>query len=166
WNFGDGSAVSTAQNPSHTYNKAGTYTAKLTVTDGSSPAKTASSSVSITATPIAGTPPGPPTGLAGRPGNGQVSLSWTAPADNGGVNISSYRVYRGTTSGGGTLVTTGGCGGLGAVTSCTDTGLTNGQKYFYKVSAVNAIGEGNKSTEASATPTSGSCPSAQLLGNP
>jgi hypothetical protein len=51
------------------------------------------------------------------------------------------------------------------VTSCTDTGLTNGQRYFYEVSAVNALGEGNKSSEATATPTSGSCPAAQLLGN-
>src|SRR5215472_13697363 len=84
WNFGDGSAVSTAQNPSHTYNNAGTYTATLTVTDSSSPAKTASSSVSISATPIAGTPPGPPTGLTASPGNGQVSLRWTPPANNGG----------------------------------------------------------------------------------
>jgi len=31
---------------------------------------------------------------------------------------------------------------------------------------VNALGEGNKSNEATATPTSGSCPAAQLLGNP
>src|SRR5581483_7409257 len=32
WNFGD-SSTSTSQNPSHTYNAAGTYTATLTVTD-------------------------------------------------------------------------------------------------------------------------------------
>jgi PKD repeat protein len=167
WNFGDGSATSTAQNPSHTYTTAGTYTAKLTVTDSASPAKTASSTVSITASPIAGTPPGPPTGLTAAPGNGQVSLSWTPPVNNGGVAISGYKVYRGTTSGGETLVTTGGCSAVsGTATSCTDTGLTNGQKYFYEVSAVNAIGEGNKSNEASATPTSGTCTAAQLLGNP
>ncbi|OLB77818.1 MAG: hypothetical protein AUI14_14985 [Actinobacteria bacterium 13_2_20CM_2_71_6] len=73
-------------------------------------------------------------------------------------------MYRGTASGGETLLTSGGCGNLGAVLSCTDTGLTNGQPYFYKVSAVNAIGEGPQSTEASATPTG--CASAQLLRNP
>jgi len=165
WNFGDGSAASTAQNPSHTYNTAGTYTATLTVTDSSSPAQTATSNVTITASPIAGTPPGPPTGLTAAPGNGQVSLSWQAPASNGGVNITSYRVYRGTSSGGETLVTSGGCSGLGAVLSCTDTGLTNGRAYFYKVSAVNAIGEGALSNEATATPVGG-CAPAQLLGNP
>jgi PKD repeat protein len=33
WDFGDGSAHSSAQNPSHTYSTGGSYSAKLTVTD-------------------------------------------------------------------------------------------------------------------------------------
>ena len=37
--------------------------------------------------------------------------------------------------------------------SFIDTGLTNGTTYFYKVSAVNAAGEGAQSSEVSATPT-------------
>ncbi|WP_427895355.1 PKD domain-containing protein [Kribbella sp. GL6] len=166
WNFGDGSAASSAQNPSHTYTTAGTYTATLTVTDSSSPAKTATATVSVTASPIAGTPPDAPTGLTATAGNGQASLKWTAPANNGGVAITSYKVYRGTSSGSETPVTSGGCSGLGVVLTCTDTGLTNGQAYYYKVSAVNSIGEGAQSAEATATPTSGSCTTQQLLGNP
>ncbi|MBV9856541.1 MAG: PKD domain-containing protein, partial [Streptosporangiaceae bacterium] len=47
WKFGDGS-TSTAQNPSHTYSAAGTYTATLTVTDSASPAHTATSTVTVT----------------------------------------------------------------------------------------------------------------------
>lgn len=35
WNFGDGSAVSTEENPIHAFANAGTYTVKLTVTAGS-----------------------------------------------------------------------------------------------------------------------------------
>ncbi len=34
WDFGDGSAISTQQNPQHTYSGGGTYTAVLTVSDG------------------------------------------------------------------------------------------------------------------------------------
>jgi PKD repeat protein len=165
WNFGDGT-TSTAQNPTHTYSTAGTYTATLTVTDSSSPAKTATSSVTITADPVQATVPGAPTGLTATGGSGQVSLSWTPPSSNGGENITSYKVYRGTSSGNETLLTSGGCSGLGAVTSCTDTGLTNGTTYYYKVTAVNGVGEGPQSNEASATPSSGGCTAKQLLGNP
>jgi thermitase len=96
------------------------------------------------------TAPGAPT-LTATAGNAQVSLSWTAPGD-GGSAITSYKVYRGTTSGGEALVTSGGCSGLGNVLSCTDGGLTNGQAYYYQVSAVNGVGEGSRSAERSATP--------------
>ncbi|MEO6702796.1 MAG: PKD domain-containing protein, partial [Jatrophihabitantaceae bacterium] len=165
WNFGDGSAVSTAQNPSHSYTATCTCTATLTVTDSSTPTKkSASSSLTITDSPIAGTPPGPPTGLTASAGNTQAALSWTAPASNGGVAITGYRVYRGTSPGTETLLISGGCNGLGPVLSCTDTGLTNGQTYYYKVTAVNSIGEGALSNEASVQPVS-SC-AGQLLGNP
>jgi PKD repeat protein/plastocyanin len=47
WDFGDGSAASTEQNPSHTYAQAGDYTAKLTVSDGEG--GTATRNVQVTA---------------------------------------------------------------------------------------------------------------------
>jgi hypothetical protein len=48
WNFGDGTAQSTTQNPNHTYQNPGTFTATLTVTDSAN--NTAQSSVVITVT--------------------------------------------------------------------------------------------------------------------
>jgi YD repeat-containing protein len=41
WDFGDGSAHSSALNPSHTYTNGGNYTAKLTVSDGRGKSNTA-----------------------------------------------------------------------------------------------------------------------------
>jgi cytochrome c len=46
WDFGDGSAASSEQNPSHTYAEPGDYTAKLTVSDGEA---TATRNVPVTA---------------------------------------------------------------------------------------------------------------------
>lgn len=112
----------------------------------------ATSSVTITVSPIAGTPPGAPIALTAAAGNALVSLSWAAPASNGGVAITSYRLYRSTSPGTETLLTAGGCSTLGAVLSCTDTGLTNGLTCYYKVSAVNSIGKSVRSTEVSAIP--------------
>ncbi|MCJ2670392.1 MAG: fibronectin type III domain-containing protein, partial [Candidatus Thermoplasmatota archaeon] len=40
----------------------------------------------------------------------------------------------------------------GTVLTYTDTGLSNGQTYYYQVSAVNEVSEGPKSNEANATP--------------
>jgi hypothetical protein len=88
--------------------------------------------------------PAAPTGLTATPGNGQIALTWTAVS-----GATSYNVYRSTTSDGegSTPFRTGVTG-----TSFTDTGLTNGTQYFYRVSAINGAGESTPSTEASATP--------------
>jgi fibronectin type 3 domain-containing protein len=92
-----------------------------------------------------GSPPAAPTGLAASAGNAQVSLTW-----NSSSGATSYNVYRGTTSGSEVSIATG-----ISSTSYTNTGLTNGTTYFYKVTAVNANGESGKSNEASATPSAG-----------
>src|SRR5438034_2041403 len=103
----------------------------------------ASGEVSVTPA----TQPGAPQGLSAAPGDATVSLTWSPPSSNGGSPITNYRVYRGFTSGGETLLTT-----LGVVTSYSDTAVTNGVTYYYEVSALNNVGEGPRSSEASATP--------------
>src|SRR5207247_1172532 len=50
WNFGDGSPVSTLQNPSHTYAAGGSYTVTLQVTDNQG-AQSALASQTFTVTP-------------------------------------------------------------------------------------------------------------------
>ncbi len=82
--------------------------------------------------------PGAPTLNSATPGNGEVVLHWTAPASNGGSAITSYNIYEGTSSGGETLLENTGS----ATNSTTVVGLTNGTTYYFKVSAVNGIGEG------------------------
>jgi fibronectin type 3 domain-containing protein len=93
--------------------------------------------------------PSAPTGLVASGGNGQVTLSWVAPASDGGSAITGYNVYRGTTAGGEstTPLATGVPG-----TTFTDASVTNGTTYYYTVAAVNAVGVSPHSAEASATP--------------
>jgi fibronectin type 3 domain-containing protein len=104
----------------------------------------------VSATPTGTTIPGTPTGLtATNAGSGQITLTWTAPAHNGGSVITNYNVYRYTDSNlSPLLLTSGGCSSLGAVLTCTDTGLTGGTAYFYIVAAVNSIGESDRSSQA------------------
>jgi len=91
-------------------------------------------------------PPSAPQNLQASAGNSQVTLSWTVV--NGGRSpITNYNIYRSTSSGTETLHST-----TGNVTSYTDTGLVNGQTYFYKITAVSSVGESSQSNEASATP--------------
>jgi hypothetical protein len=93
--------------------------------------------------------PSAPQSLAATAGDGSVSLTWSAPASNGGAAVTSYNVYRSTTAGGegGTPVKTG-----VTATSYTDTGLTNGTTYYYTVAAVNAVGTSPQSSETKASP--------------
>ncbi|MDP9300071.1 MAG: S8 family serine peptidase [Actinomycetota bacterium] len=107
---------------------------------------------------IGGGPTAPGTStLSAMAGNATVHLSWTAPSD-GGSAITNYKIYRGTTSGGETLLAT-----VGNVTSYKDSGLTNGTTYFYQVSAVNALGEGSRSNEVSVIPQVSAVPGAPVL---
>ncbi|HEX2346332.1 MAG TPA: fibronectin type III domain-containing protein [Gaiellaceae bacterium] len=103
-------------------------------------------------------PPGAPTSLAASPGDASASLSWNAPSFTGGSPVTGYRVYRGTSPNPTTALTPD----LGVQTTYADTGLVNGTTYYYKVSALNANGEGPLSGQAQATPTAVVPPSAPL----
>jgi hypothetical protein len=94
----------------------------------------------IAADPADTTAPGTPTGLSGTPGNGTASLSWTANPPGDGVL--DYLVYRN-----GAIV------GSSSTNSYTDTGLTNGTAYSYRITARDHPGnESAQSASVSVTP--------------
>ncbi|HEV2472511.1 MAG TPA: fibronectin type III domain-containing protein [Chthonomonadales bacterium] len=93
-----------------------------------------------------GTPPAPPTGLVASPGNGSVQLAWSA-----GNGASGYNILRAAASTGpfSTIAS------KVASTSYSDTGITNGQEYYYQVEATSSSGVSGPSNTASATPAAG-----------
>jgi len=93
------------------------------------------------------TVPTAPTELTATAGYKRVLLSWDASA--GAI---TYNLYRSRTSGGerSTAIATG-----IKSTTYTNTGLTNGAAYYYKVAAVNSAGVSPKSNEAHASPAVG-----------
>jgi hypothetical protein len=103
--------------------------------------------------------PTAPLNLTAVAGQGQVSLSWSAPSSNGGKTVTSYTLQRATNS----TFTTGLTTTTHTETSATITGLTNGTQYFFRVAAVNSVAtsigttSANSST-ASATPTTSASP--------
>jgi Domain of unknown function (DUF1929)/Fibronectin type III domain/Glyoxal oxidase N-terminus len=97
------------------------------------------------------TAPAAPAAPSALAGDGQATVSWTAPAD-GGSPITGYTVtpYIGSTAQPATTAP-------GTATSATISGLTNDTSYTFTVSATNAIGTGSESPASNAvTPTHGS----------
>ena len=96
------------------------------------------------ALPVVITTPGAPTAVSGVSGNGQVTVSFTPPTNNGGAAIMGYEVFVATPSGGiGRLET-------GLASPFTVTGLTNGTAYTFSVRATNRSGTGSWSSASSA----------------
>jgi len=97
-----------------------------------------------------------PTGMSATSGNGQVTISWNAVS-----GATSYNLYMASASGisksnyssitGGTRVT-------GVTSPYIKTSLANSTKYYFVVTAVNATGEGNESSQVSATPQAAPLP--------
>ena len=96
------------------------------------------------------TAPSAPQSLGASAGTNQVALSWSAPSSNGGSSLTTYTVYRSTTSG---VLGSALSPGPGLSTSYTDTTAANGSTYYYLVKASNAVGESLSSNEAPATPS-------------
>lgn len=92
-----------------------------------------------------GTAPSAPTNVGATPGDGQATITWSAPSGT----VTGYNLYRATASGaeGGTPYKTGLSG-----TSFVDIGLTNGTTYYYTVAAANSVGVSSQSSEVSARP--------------
>ena len=112
-------------------------------------------------------PPATPTGLSAVAGDGSVSLTWTANTES---DLASYRVYRSVNGSGASPVLVASPTQAGF----TDTGVSNGTTYDYRVSAVDrTANESAQSGAVTARPTvsSGPCSSsgdysAGVLGTP
>jgi phosphatidylinositol-3-phosphatase len=88
----------------------------------------------------------PPTGLTATAGDAKVTLNWTASASRGVVGYDVYRENADGTWPTSALASTSG-------TSYTDSGLTNGTAYTYRVTAAGGSGsQSAPSNTASATP--------------
>ena len=90
------------------------------------------------------TVPSAPRNLLAEGGDGQVTLTWDAPEDDGGSEITDYQ-YR--INGRNPWTAIG-----STDTTHTVTGLVNGTAYVFEVRAVNRIGRGRASNRAEATP--------------
>ncbi|OAB41582.1 hypothetical protein PMSD_00245 [Paenibacillus macquariensis subsp. defensor] len=88
----------------------------------------------VSATPLKVS--GVPSGVVATAGNGQATVSFTPPTDNGGSPITSYEI---TAYPGGQKV-------QGIASPLIVTGLTNGIMYTFTVKAINAAGSGAEST--------------------
>jgi hypothetical protein len=94
---------------------------------------------------IPATLPGAPTGIKATAGNDQVTVSFKAPSATGGSAITYYTVSWNPAGG---VDDNAGSASL----SHTVTGLNNGTKYTFRVTATNEVGTGPASVHVMATP--------------
>lgn len=91
-----------------------------------------------------------PLNVAATAGDGEATVTWSAPTSNGGSAITDYQVTVSPSTG-----VTGGVARLvGVTTSVVFDGLTNGTEYSFVVRAVNAYGQSPASVaSAGVTPS-------------
>lgn len=96
-------------------------------------------------------PPGTPTGVSIKADDAAVYLSWSAPSNDGGAPIDSYKAM---SSSGQTVIAH-----CGQCTSVYFSGLTNGTSYVFTIAAHNSDGYSTvPATSGSATPKAPSEP--------
>jgi hypothetical protein len=109
---------------------------------GIAPSATHTAGVTLDVTSV----PGPPTNVVATAGNASATVSWTAPANDGGSPISGYTVS--------SVPSSAGCSTTTA-TTCSVAGLTNGTPYTFSVVAANSLGSGSPGSSGPVTPFSG-----------
>ena len=104
--------------------------------------------------------PGAPTSVSGIAGVASVALTWTPPAQTGGLSLTDYVIQYSSNSG--TTWTTFN-DGTSTATSATITGLTSDTAYIFRVAALNIAGAGNYSAvSAVVTPAAAVIPDLTL----
>jgi alpha-tubulin suppressor-like RCC1 family protein len=121
----------------------GTYQFRIVALNSAGESSPSAASSSVTVTGV----PGAPTAVVASGAVGSASLTWTAPASDGGFTITDYAVSVFNSTGGPATGVTGlPTQTVGsATTSLTFTGLTNGTSYTFRVAAVNVVGAGPQS---------------------
>ena len=143
--------VATTGSPATTYSRTGLpsgatrhYRVAAVNTNGAG-------ALSNTASTTTGTTvPGAPTSLtAAASGTARIDLAWTAPASDGGIRITGYRIESSLGSGSSWTVLVATTGNTR--TTYSDTGLSGGTTRYYRVSAINTNGAGAHSNVDGAT---------------
>ncbi|MFP5347593.1 MAG: fibronectin type III domain-containing protein [Actinomycetes bacterium] len=137
--------ATTAQVTSLTNGTTYTFTVTASNAAGSSPESASSNSVTPAAVVPPATVPGAPEKVSATAGNATATVTWTAPATDGGSAVTGYLV-RAYAAGSDAPVTTV----IADSTSVPVTGLENGKAHTFDVVAVNAAGEGPASARSDA----------------
>ena len=125
----------------------GTY--PVNITGVSSGGNQASATYLLTIATI----PGAISDLTAEVVSGNVVLNWTAPSDNGGSLITNYIIYRATSPN-----PTDSIDAVGSVLTYTDTGpFDYDTRYYYRITALNAIGTGQYSNQGDVLPFPTNC---------